>query len=228
MSKEQVPIRFPGKPSYAREDFVLGECNSVAVDWIERWHDWRGQIKGVCISGERASGKSHLGAIWQEMSGAFLFDCLNEKSLEQLEKTPHVILDHPKPEDPCWQEDIFFHLLNRISEKKGSVLILSRFPIAGAGWSLPDLQSRLSAMPLAEITTPEDEVRIAVMQKIADDIGLALSLEACQYIASRTKRSFATLSEIIDTIDKTTLMRKKKVSIALLGEIIDEMEPRLI
>ena len=154
MSKEQVPIRFPGKPSYAREDFVLGECNSVAVDWIERWHDWRGQIKGVCISGERASGKSHLGAIWQEMSGAFLFDCLNEKSLEQLEKTPHVILDHPKPEDPCWQEDIFFHLLNRISEKKGSVLILSRFPIAGAGWSLPDLQSRLSAMPLAEITTP--------------------------------------------------------------------------
>lgn len=227
MATEQLTIRFGQPPSYRRDDFVLASCNALAADWVDRWPDWPGRIKGLVIHGPADCGKSHLGAIWQQQSGAHRLDRIDAATLDHLDETPHLLLDHAGREED-WPEDQFFHLLNRLIEVDGSVLILARQPVALQGWQLPDLASRLGGMVAAEITSPDDTVLIAVMQKIADDLGLALDPEICRYIIARIERSFTTARQTVEMIDSIALARKKKASLAMVREILDSIEPRLL
>lgn len=227
MTGEQFTIRFNQEPSYNRADFVLGACNALAADWVDRWPDWPGRISGLVVIGPADCGKSHLGAIWQEMSGASRIDRIEDATLDALEDNPHLLIDHPE-KNASWPEDLFFHLLNRCAELNGSVMMLTRHPVAQAGWTLPDLSSRLAGMVAAEITPPDDAVLLAVMHKIADDIGLALDPDVSRYIVSRIERSFASARQMIEMIDGIALARKKKATVAVAREILDGLEPRLI
>ena len=224
---EQTTMSFDRAPSHGRGDFVLGACNSLAADWIDRWPDWPGRIAGLLVHGPADCGKSHLGAIWLEMSGGRSLVGLDGLDLATLDGNPHVLLDHPAP-GADWPEDLFFHLLNRLAELDGSVLVLSRLPAAKLNWSLPDLSSRLAGMMAAEIASPDDAVLVAVMRKIADDRGLALEPEALRYAASRMERSFSAARKTVEMIDKLSMARKKGASMAMVREVLDTLEPRLL
>ena len=224
---EQTAMDFKAEPSYGRGDFVLGACNSLAADWIDRWPDWPGRIKGLLVHGPADCGKSHLGAIWREISGGRLLAGIGTGAVAGLDGNPHVLLDHPEPGED-WPEDALFHLLNRLAEIDGSVLILSRRPVAEQGWTLPDLASRLSGMMAAEITSPDDAVLLAMMQKIADDRGLALDPDILRYAVSRMERSFSVASRAVEMLDGASMARKKKVSLAMARDILDGLEPRLL
>ena len=224
---EQTSMSFGAEPSHGRGDFVLGACNSLAADWIDRWPDWPGRIAGLLVHGPADCGKSHLGSIWLEMSGGRALAGLDGADLAALDGNPHVLLDHPAP-GAGWPEDLFFHLLNRLTELGGSVLVLSRLPAAGLEWPLPDLASRLAGVMAAEISDPDDAVLRAVMRKIADDRGLALEPEVLGYAASRMERSFSAARRTVEMIDAMSLARKKGASIAMVREILDAMEPRLL
>jgi chromosomal replication initiation ATPase DnaA len=138
-----------------------------------------------------------------------------------------VLLDHPKP-GVDWPEDRFFHLLNRLAEGDGSVMILSRQPMGDLGWELADLKSRLAGLAAVEITAPDDEVLVAVMQKHADDLGLALDGEVARYMSNRIERSFSAARYAVEQIKDVALQRKKKVNLAMARDILDKLEPRFI
>ena len=146
--------------------------------------------------------------------------------LDALGAAPHVALDHPLP-GPSWPEDILFHLLNRISEG-GSLLVLSRVPVAEMGWSLADVASRMAGLVAAEITTPDDSLLTALVQKHADDLGLALDGEVVRYIVGRMERSFSSARAIIAATNALALARKKKVTISMAREVLDQQQPRLL
>ena len=224
---EQTPMRFESAPSLKRGDFALGACNSLAADWVDRWPEWPGRIRGLLIHGPADCGKTHLGEIWREMSGARALDRLDEKDLAGLEDNAHVLLDHPRAGGD-WPEDVLFHLLNRLAELDGSVLVLSRDPVVRQGWSLPDLSSRLSGLMAAEIASPDDEVLLAMMRKIADDRGLALDAEILNYAVSRMERSFAVARRTVEMLDGVSMARKRKASLAMAREILDGLAPRLL
>ena len=61
-------MEFPVRAAMGREDFMLGESNQDAVDWIDRWPDW--PAPALFLTGPAASGKSHLAAVWQSRSKA--------------------------------------------------------------------------------------------------------------------------------------------------------------
>jgi len=226
MNTSQFTIDFSSPPSFEREDFILGGCNAIAADWIDRWPDWPGRIPGVFLLGPADAGKSHLAAIWMKMSNASLLKKLSPDDLEVLGPAPHVALDHPLP-GPSWPEDILFHLLNRISEG-GSLLVLSRVPAAEMGWSLADVASRMAGLVAAEITTPDDSLLTALVQKHADDLGLALDGEVVRYIVGRMERSFSSARAIIAATNALALARKKKVTISMAREVLDQQQPRLL
>ena len=58
MTDDQLTIDFAPEPSLSRADFVLGSCNALAADWIDRWPDWPGRIRGLVIHGPADCGKS--------------------------------------------------------------------------------------------------------------------------------------------------------------------------
>lgn len=227
MTDNQMTIDFVSEPSFGRDDFVLGSCNALAADWIDRWPDWPGRIRGLVIHGPADCGKSHLGAIWSEKSSAVMLNRLDGEAADRITPQSHILLDHPMP-GAAWPEDRFFHLLNRLAEGEGSVLILSRQPMAGLEWGLADLASRLAGLAAAGITTPDDEVLVAVMQKHADDLGLALDGEIARYISNRIERSFTAARHAVRQINEVALRRKKKVSLAMARDILDHLEPRLL
>ena len=107
------------------------------------------------------------------------------------------------------------------------MLVLSRQPMINLGWQLADLSSRLGGLVAAEITTPDDDVLIAVMQKHADDLGLALDGEIARYILQRIERSFTAARHAVSQINAVAMRRKKKVSLALVRDILDQIQPRL-
>jgi len=226
MNTTQFTINFTSPPSFEREDFVLGGCNALAADWIDRWPDWPGRISGVFLRGPADSGKSHLAAIWMKVSGAKLLTALSSADLEELEPNPHLVLDHPHPGD-AWPEDVLFHLLNRIADG-GSLLVLSRVPVAEMGWVLADVSSRLAGLVAAEITPPDDALLTALVQKHADDIGLPLDGEVARYIVERMERSFSAAKVIIVEINALALARKKKATISMAREVLDQHQPRLL
>ena len=224
---EQTAMRFEPAPSYARGDFALGPCNSLAADWVDRWPDWPGRIRGLVVHGPADSGKTHLGEIWREASGGALLARLGDLDQAGLGANPHLVLDHPEPGDG-WPEEDMFHLLNRLMEAGGSVLVLSRRPVSGQAWALPDLASRLAGMVAAEITSPDDAVLSAVMRKIADDRGLALGPEVLRYAVSRMERSFSAARKAVELLDGISLARKGKPTLAMAREVLDGLEPRLL
>ena len=64
----QLALTLEHAESFAREDFLTGPSNESALALIERWPDW--PARAVLLVGPQDSGKSHLAAIWAELSGA--------------------------------------------------------------------------------------------------------------------------------------------------------------
>ena len=221
MSDTQLTMDFTTAPSFARDDYVLGACNALAADWIDRWPDWPGRIKGVVLEGAASSGKSHLAAIWQDSSNAQLMTSLTEDTLAHLEATPHVIWDHPAP-DAGWPDDLLFHHLNTLTEIGGSVLILSRQPMSALNWSLADNNSRMRGLVSAAITTPDDDLLEALLFKHADDLGLPLDGEVARYMVSRIDRSFLAAETIMKTLNQACLSGQRKLTTPLVRQILDE------
>ena len=113
-----------------------------------------------------------------------------------------------------------FHFLNRLTELEGSLLILSRMPMAALSWSLSDVNSRLSGLASAAIDAPDDDILMAVMQKRADDCGLALDPEVARYIVNRVDRSFAAVNTIIEELNTITLAEKRKLTTSLARDVL--------
>ena len=220
MIDTQLTIDFTVTPSFERDDFVLGACNAMAADWIDRWPDWPGRIKGVVLQGPEASGKSHLSAIWQQRSNAQLMDHLNEDSLSNLANTPHLIWDNPAPNEH-WPDDLLFHHLNTLTEIGGSVLVLSRVPMSALEWTLADNNSRMRGLVSAAITTPDDETQEALLYKHADDMGMPLDAEVARYIVKHADRSFLAARDLISAMNKACLKDKRKLTIPVARRILD-------
>lgn len=221
MPPSQITMDFQSPPSNDRTDFVLGACNALAADWIDRWPDWPGRISGLVLIGPEASGKSHLASIWQTMSSARVMTSLDDRSIFTLDECKHIIWDNFEA-SANWPDDLMFHFLNRLTELQGSLLILSRRPMAEMQFGLDDVASRLNGLSSAVIDTPDDDVLTAVLHKLADDLGLALDPEVTRYIVSRINRSFLTAQQIITALNKVTLAEQRKLTVPLARDVMDE------
>ena len=58
----QLAIDLPVRPALGRADFLVSDCNSAALAWIERWHDW--PERRLVLHGPQRCGKSHLAQLW--------------------------------------------------------------------------------------------------------------------------------------------------------------------
>ena len=88
--------------------------------------------------------------------------------------------------------------------------------------------SFLAGLVAAEITTPDDSLLTALVQKHADDLGLALDGEVVRYIVGRMERSFSSARAIIAATNALALARKKKVTISMARVVLDQQQPRLL
>jgi chromosomal replication initiation ATPase DnaA len=215
MNARQIPFDLSYAPALEEKDFVVGNPNRDALSWINRWPHWPGNA--LALFGPEGCGKSHLACVWRQRSGALV---LSEAPGEFLFPDAALILESPSR----WPEATLLHLLNSQREAGRFVLLLDR--MAPARWqvALPDLASRLGALPAIGLQPPDDALLIAVMAKHFADRNQTVGEDALRYLALRVERSFSAAARIVAAVDKRSLAQRRPITLALVREAMAALE----
>ncbi len=214
----QLTFDLVPRPALGAEDFLVSAANESALHIIERWPDW--PHHAVVLEGPAQAGKTHLGQVWRLASGAETVAApdLTGAQLTQLEAAGALLIENL--ERGIGDERILFHLLNAARENKRSLLLTSRVPVASLAIALPDLGSRLRAVPVVAISPPDTPLLKAVLVKHFSDRQLIVEPAVIDTIALRMERSMAMAEAVVAAVDQKALAMKRKVTRPLVLEVL--------
>lgn len=222
---KQLLLDFPPAVAMAEEDFIPFRGNSEALAWMTSWPNWPSH--GLILHGARGSGKTHLAHIWARRSQATLI------SPPEIFASPSpapqsLILENADAVAGCVeQEEALFHLLNHIAAQRGGAFLLLTAQSAPILWPLviPDLRSRLLALPTAQIAQPDDATLTALIGKLFADRQLRVPAEVITYLARRIERSYAAACTVVARLDKEAMLNKQPVTLTLARTVLEQTEP---
>jgi chromosomal replication initiation ATPase DnaA len=212
----QLVLDLAHRPALEAEDFLVSRSNQAAADFIDRWPDWP-QASAVVVAPARA-GKTHLANVWRLKSGAARLEActLGEREVEAAKGALLVEDLHAGIGD----ERALFHLLNLVREHKTSMLLTSRAPPGELDVRLPDLRSRLRGLPVVVISPPDEALLKAVLVKHFADRQLAVEPHVVNHIALHMERSMQAAAEIVAAIDRAAMASHRKVTRAMVAEVL--------
>ena len=220
----QYTFDFDVREALGRDDLVVGPANAAAVGWVDRWPDW--PPPGLVLIGPPGSGKSHLGAVWRRRAGAPRHAAARlGPALAAARRGARALL----VEDVAGgaDEERLFHLVNTMAEARGHLLLTCPRPPAGLGLRVPDLRSRLRAMPSAVLGQPDDELLGRVIRKQFADRGVRVDPEVILFLLRRMQRSFAAARRLVADLDAAALARRRKLTIPFVRAwFTDTADPR--
>jgi chromosomal replication initiation ATPase DnaA len=212
----QLALALYHAESYAREDFLSGPGNDGPLKFIDCWPDW--PANAVALVGPEGSGKTHLAMMWAAAAGARV---ISARSLGEAELPSALATGALVVEDAASQADerVLFHLLNLAREEKASLLFTAR--TAPASWSviIPDLASRLRALPVITLQAPNDAMLRAVIVKLAADRQLGLDESVVGYLSTHIERSFVAARAAVIALDNEALRQRRPATRALAAEM---------
>jgi chromosomal replication initiation ATPase DnaA len=212
----QLALALDHAESYAREDFLAGSSNASALALIDSWPDW--PARAIALVGPDGSGKTHLATIWAAAAGARVVSArhLDETDLPAALATGALVVEDA---GAAADERAFFHLINLAREEGAYLLFTARG--APALWPavLPDLVSRLRALPVVTLKAPDDAMLRGVIVKLASDRQLTLDENVVNYLSTHIERSFAAARSAVIALDKEALRQGRPPSRALAAEM---------
>jgi chromosomal replication initiation ATPase DnaA len=216
----QLRLRLGRQASYSREEFVEGHCNKQAVAALDAWPAWHGGC--LVLVGPEGVGKTHLARAWAQKAGAVVLD----------RETPDVDAAAGRPVlvedvDRGIPDEALFHLINLAGRDGGGLLLTAR--TAPVAWpaALPDLRSRLNALPVAEIEPPDDRVLEGVLRRFFRERNIRPPNDVYAYLLRRMERSVPEAREIVRKLDEAGEGDPRPISRVLAREILEGGDPNL-
>lgn len=214
----QLVLDLPHRAALDARDFLISPSNKAAADMVDMWPHW--PQASVAVVAPARAGKTHLANVWRLKSGATRLDAsaLCEDDVPAAAAHGAVLVEdlHAGIGD----ERALFHLLNLVREHKLSMLLTSRAPPGELEAALPDLRSRLRALPVVTIAPPDEVLLKAVLVKHFTDRQLAVEPGIIAYIALRMERSMEAAASIVAAIDRASMAARRKVTRPLVAEIL--------
>lgn len=219
---EQLVLDLPHRPALALEDFLVGASNEAAVALVDGWPNWT--ARASLVVGPTGSGKSHLANVWRLKSGANSIAALEltEDCLAEIERTGALVVEDL--DRGISDERVFFHLLNLTKEKSYALLATSRIAAGDLDVALPDLRSRLRALPMVRIDPPGDDVLKAVLVKLFTDRQLTPEPHVINYLALHMERSFEAALQLVESCDQLALSRQRSITRAIASEALGRLQ----
>ncbi|MBY0225794.1 MAG: hypothetical protein K2Q28_08310 [Hyphomicrobium sp.] len=218
---EQLVLNLSHRPALALEDFLVGASNEAAVALVDGWPNWT--ARAAIVVGPTGSGKSHLTNVWRLKSGAgsLVASALTEEAVAEMERTGAMAIEDL--DRGIADERVFFHLLNLTKEKEYALLATSRTAPGDLSVALPDLRSRLRALPMVRIDPPGDDVLKAVLVKLFTDRQLTPEPHVINHLALHMERSFEAALQLVESCDQLALSRQRSVTRTIAAEALERL-----
>lgn len=215
----QLSFKWAHPPSFDNRDFIRSSCNAQAAEFLDTWP--QGALTSTALlTGPQASGKTHLTHSWAQRTQAMIIDpqAIGKKDSAALFGTnAHALLEDIHT---LRDETALFHLLRHAETARLHLLLSSRAPASRLAFTLPDLRSRLMALPELSIGAPDTELLTLFLFKCFADRQLRVSQEVVEYLALRIERSFAAAQAIIERIEEQALNQKHAITIPFVKKLV--------
>ncbi|WP_341896141.1 DnaA/Hda family protein [Ferrovibrio terrae] len=217
MTPNQLSLGLALPTSWAREDFLEVPGNAAALNAIDR-----GIQTALVLYGPAGCGKTHLAQIWAVQAQARIIvpADLTPAAVDALAQQPLALDDADAGVDPV----ALFHLVNLMRERGHALLLTGSTPPALWPYTLPDLMSRLKAMPAERISEPDDALLSAVLVKLFADRQLQVGEEVVKYIAARIERSCHAARLMVAALDAASLAENRAVTVALARRLLEQAD----
>ncbi len=211
-----------------RADFIVSGCNALALKQLEDWRSWPNAK--LALVGDEGAGKTHLARVFAAMAGADVLSA-GEISPDALpiEAGALVIEDADciRQANAASIEESIFHIHNALSARSAPLLFTGRTPPAKWPIKLPDLASRLRAVPVARIEPPDDALLLALLHKLFRDRQIGVADDVPEYLLNRMERSFAAAERIVDSLDAAALRAGRDMTRAFVVSTLKDAEAGL-
>ena len=204
--------------SHAREDFIVSPSNEEAIAALDAWPAWPGGL--LALIGPEGSGKTHLALAWAKLSGAAILHRA-DRDMARLRGRPVLLEDA----DRWTGDEALFHLINMAGG--ASLLLTGRLTPRLWATDLPDLRSRLDALPVARIGPPDDAVLEGVLRKFFRERNIRPPDDVLAYLIRRIERSIPSAKDVVCRIDDLADAEKRDITRALAREILEPEDATL-
>jgi chromosomal replication initiation ATPase DnaA len=213
-----LTFALPHAESLSRDNFLEGPSNAGALSLVDRWPDWPSH--SVLLVGPEGCGKSHLATIWAERAGARIISAhaLSEAEVPEALATGALVIEDLAA--GRFDERALFHLMNMAREDNAFVLFTARAAPSGFAVALPDLNSRLRAVPVVQMASPDDQLFRALIVKFCADRQISVDESVVSYVERRIERSVVAARAIVAQLDLESLRLGRPVTRALAAEVL--------
>lgn len=223
----QMSFQLDHRPALGRAAFLVAPSNQTAVQAIATWRDWPG--RRMALSGPARSGKTHLAHVWMQETGAALVSAaaIGDDAIGRASAAGHIVVEDVDRlvdldrEPRRRAEEALFHLLNLAANDGLWVLLTGREGPARWQVEIPDLASRLAALPVTALEMPDDMLLSSLLVKLFADRQLQVGPDVISFLVRRIERSCAAAEDAVAALDRLSLERKRAVTTQLAAELFD-------
>lgn len=174
---------------------IVGTSNADAVRYLRHVATW--PVRTAVLTGPRGSGRSLMGRLFAHESGGRVIDGHASVSEEEI-----------------------FHAWNAAQASGTPLLIIAEAPPSEWAIALPDLASRLRAVPVLTIGEPDDCLARDLIDALFAQRGMAISPDVAAYLVPRMERSYAMIHRVVAALDAASLEKGRAISIRLTRETL--------
>lgn len=174
---------------------IVGTSNADAVRYLRHVSTW--PVRTAVLVGPRGSGRSLIGRLFASETGGRVIDGHDSVSEEEM-----------------------FHAWNAAQISGKPLLVIADTPPPAWNIALPDLASRLAAVPVLTIGEPDDCLARDLIEALFAQRGMALAPEVASYIVPRMERSYAMIHRVVAALDAASLEQGRRVGVRLTRETL--------
>ncbi|WP_022681948.1 chromosomal replication initiator protein DnaA [Sphingobium bisphenolivorans] len=191
----QISLPFDRPDRASGDEFLVSGANRLAVSHLERWRDW--PLSVSVLSGPRLSGRSTLARHFSAASGATIID-----------------------DAQTCEEQMLFNAWNEAQTQRRPLLMIADAPPTRWNVALPDLRSRLAAVPHVAIAEPDEALAAALIERALSCAGASYAADLPDWLLRRIERSYAAIAAVTRLLDEAALSSGRKISIAMAKEVL--------
>lgn len=203
--------------------FMRAPVNEPALKLLEVWKQAYPVDRGggVLLTGAAGAGKTYLAEyVTAPLACAFL-DGRDQAQLNQaLPDEQTLVLDQA---DHVLDPGLLLRFIDTCLAQNRLFMLVGRAKFGTWAGGLTDLQTRLSAMPVAHLEKPDVPLLERVLLQSLAERQIKIERTVATIAVSRSKRSFHALASFVKHLDEEALRQQKPIDRTLVHDVLKSL-----